>query len=71
MSMNANDIASRVLIVGLPAAVALCAWGLSEIVNAGQTLERVLTTVEEIQSRINRQDGRINRLENQYFSPHP
>lgn len=65
--MNANDLASRVLIIGVPAAVGMCAWGLTEIVSNGKLLERALTAIEAQQRELKMQDGRINRLEDGYF----
>jgi len=69
--VNANDLASRVLIIGVPVAVGMCAWGLTEIISNGKLLERALTAIEAQQRELTSQDGRINRLENDYFGTHP
>ena len=42
--MNTSDLASKVLIVGVPVAVAMCGWGLTEIISNGKRLERALTS---------------------------
>jgi hypothetical protein len=69
--MNTSDLASKVLIVGVPVAVAMCGWGLTEIISNGKRLERALTAIEAQQRQLTTQDGRINRLENGYFGAHP
>ena len=69
--MNANDLASRVLIIGVPVAVGMCAWGLTEIIANGKLLERALTAIEAQQRELTSHDRRINRLENGYFGTHP
>lgn len=69
--MTTGDLANRVLIIGLPAALALCAWGLTEIINTGRSIERMVAVVEGMQREINMQDRRLNRIEDGYIGKHP
>ena len=69
--MTTNEAANKVLIFGIPIVIGLAGWAMLEIVHAGRTLERVLTTVEFIQKGMITHDYRLDRLEGDYFGAHP
>lgn len=69
--MNANDLANKILIIGVPVSLSLCAWGLTEIIHNGKSIERMVAVVEGLQREINNQDRRINRIEDTYMGKHP
>lgn len=69
--MTTNELANKVLIFGIPVVIGLAGWAMLEIVSAGKTLERVLATVEFIQTRMIRHEYRLDRLEGDYFGKHP
>lgn len=69
--MTLDSLASKVLVFGVPSAIALCAWGLAEIIDNGKNVVKVLTHIEDMQKELVQQDGRIDRLENQYFGNKP
>lgn len=65
--MTASDLANKVLILGIPAAIGLCGWGLTEIINNGKLLGKALGAIESQQRELGYHDMRINRLEGKYF----
>lgn len=60
---ESSEIANWAVIVGVPTALGLCAWGLSEIIASGKTIQRMLGVLEGIQKDVNRHDTRITKLE--------
>lgn len=68
---TASKTANLVMIFGIPVVIGLAGWAMFEIVSAGKTLERVLTTVEFIQKGMIRHEYRLDRLEGDYFGTHP
>lgn len=65
--MNTTGVANLVMIAGIPAAIGLCAWGLTEIIASGKILERVATSIEAQQRQLSDHSSRIDRLEDTYI----